>query len=350
MSNCWPGCDGPAIRYISAAPSLEWQHRERHDLVILGSTGSIGRNALGVVDCHPQRFRILALSCARNVDMLARQARRYRPRLLAVLDEESAYDLRSLLPADYRPEILVGPQGYATAASLPEADTVLSAQVGAAGLEGTLAAALAGKVICLANKESLVCGGELVMRAVRERGIDLVPVDSEHSALFQCLAFRRDAAFSRLVLTASGGPFYRFTQAELARVTAADALRHPTWNMGAKITIDSATLLNKGYEVIEAKWLYETEFDKIGAVVRSLSSAIPICAYPSSSRSPIPNAFPAKSRSIFPRSANLPFCLSPRNAFPAFRSPSRRAGRAERSPRCSTRRRRRRCTPFWAGA
>ena len=115
MSNCWPGCEGPAIRYISAAPSLEWQHRERHDLVILGSTGSIGRNALGVVDCHPQRFRILALSCARNVDMLARQARRYRPRLLAVLDEESAYDLRSLLPADYQPEILVGPQGYATA-------------------------------------------------------------------------------------------------------------------------------------------------------------------------------------------------------------------------------------------
>ncbi|WP_297262679.1 1-deoxy-D-xylulose-5-phosphate reductoisomerase [uncultured Desulfovibrio sp.] len=270
MSNCWPGCEGPAIRYISAAPSLEWQHRERHDLVILGSTGSIGRNALGVVDCHPQRFRILALSCARNVDMLARQARRYRPRLLAVLDEESAYDLRSLLPADYQPEILVGPQGYAAAASLPEADTVLSAQVGAAGLEGTLAAALSGKVICLANKESLVLAGELLRQVCARTGASILPVDSEHNAIFQCLA-ARDQEVARLVLTASGGPFRDRSLEELRHVTREQALDHPNWVMGAKISIDSASMMNKALEVVEAFHLYGVPVDRIDVLVHPQS-------------------------------------------------------------------------------
>ena len=270
MSNCWPGRNGPAINYISAAPSPAWQERERHELVILGSTGSIGRNALGVVDSHPQRFHILALSCARNVDMLARQARRYKPRLLAVLDEESAYDLRSLLPPDYQPEILVGPQGYAAAASLPDADTVLSAQVGAAGLEGTLAAALAGKVICLANKESLVLAGELLRQICDRTGASILPVDSEHNAIFQCLAAREQEA-ARLLLTASGGPFRDCDAQALRHVTREQALNHPNWVMGAKISIDSASMMNKALEVVEAFHLYGVPAERIDVLVHPQS-------------------------------------------------------------------------------
>ncbi|HJA78585.1 1-deoxy-D-xylulose-5-phosphate reductoisomerase [uncultured Desulfovibrio sp.] len=270
MSNCWPGRDGPAIHYISAAPSPEWQERERHELVILGSTGSIGRNALDVVDSHPRHFHVLALSCARNVDMLARQARRYKPRLLAVLDEESAYDLRALLPPDYQPEILVGPQGYAAAASLPEADTVLSAQVGAAGLEGTLAAALAGKVICLANKESLVLAGELVRQICERTGAAILPVDSEHNAIFQCLAAQGQEA-ARLLLTASGGPFRDCDAETLRHVTREQALNHPNWVMGAKISIDSASMMNKALEVVEAFHLYGVPAERIDVLVHPQS-------------------------------------------------------------------------------
>ena len=270
MANSWPGREGPAINYISEPPSEGWQQKECHELVILGSTGSIGRNALGVVDSQPRRFRIAGLSCARNVDMLARQAMRYRPRVLAVLDEESAYDLRALLPVDYRPHILVGPDGYAAVASLPEADTVLSAQVGAAGLRGTLAAALSGKVICLANKESLVLAGNLLRQVCARTGAAILPVDSEHNAIFQCLAARgQDVA--RLVLTASGGPFRDFSADQLSGVTREQALNHPNWVMGAKISIDSASMMNKALEVVEAYHLYGVPSERIDVLVHPQS-------------------------------------------------------------------------------
>ena len=231
---------------------------------ILGSTGSIGRQTLDVVD--KLGLRVAALTANRDVDRLEAQCRKYRPKLAAMMDEAAYKELKARL-SDMNITVVLGLEGLITAASLPEADTVVTAVSGMVGLKPTLAAIREKKRIALANKESLVCGGELVLRAVKRYGAQLVPVDSEHSAIFQCLAFRRDAAFDRLVLTASGGPFLHLSQEELRRVTAADALRHPTWNMGAKITVDSATLLNKGYEVIEAHWLYDAPFEKIDAVV-----------------------------------------------------------------------------------
>ena len=255
MSTLWPATDNSPVGYISRPPSKAWQEERPRRLVILGSTGSIGRNALNTVQALPGFFSVQGLACARNVALLAQQANLLRPPYLAVLDNAARDALVALLPDNYRPEILMGSAGYASLAALPEATTVLSAQVGAAGLAGTLAAALAGKVICLANKESLVQAGSLVRDICARTGASILPVDSEHFALFQCLAGRgRDVA--NLVLTASGGPFRGRTAAGLANVTPADALRHPNWQMGAKITIDSATMMNKGLEVIEAYHLY----------------------------------------------------------------------------------------------
>ncbi|MDO5483847.1 MAG: 1-deoxy-D-xylulose-5-phosphate reductoisomerase, partial [Desulfovibrionaceae bacterium] len=226
MATLWPGQHGPAIDYISGPPSADWQQESPRSLVILGSTGSIGRSALAVVAAQPDFFRIMGLACARQVERLAEQALCYRPPCLAVLDEEAARNLRALLPPEYRPRILIGREGYATLASLPEASTVLSAQVGAAGLAGTLAAALAGKVICLANKESLVLAGGLVRDICARTGASILPVDSEHNAIFQCLAGRGQDVDS-LVLTASGGPFRGRDAAELRSVTVEQALKHP---------------------------------------------------------------------------------------------------------------------------
>ena len=215
------------------------------NIALIGCTGSIGRQVCEVVRRNPHRFRFSALVCGKNEKALSALAEEFHP--------ETA---------------LCAAQAEARLSSLFEnADVAFIAAGGFSGLAYTLAAARAGKKIALANKESLVCGGELVMREVEERKIDLVPVDSEHSALFQCLGFRRGAPYKKLVLTASGGPFLHFSEEQMKRVTASDALRHPTWNMGAKITIDSATLLNKGYEVLEAKWLYGAEFGQIEAVV-----------------------------------------------------------------------------------
>ena len=225
-------------------------------IALIGCTGSIGMQVAQVVRSYPERFRLTALACGRGGAAFKALLAEFLPAV--ALCAEGTFDA---------PEKVAKLAAGEEARLFEDCDVAFIAAGGSAGLKYTLLAAEAGKKIALANKESLVCGGELVMRAVRERGIDLVPVDSEHSALFQCLAFRRDAAFSKLVLTASGGPFYRLSREELARVTAADALRHPTWNMGAKITVDSATLLNKGYEVIEAKWLYHADFSQIEAVV-----------------------------------------------------------------------------------
>jgi len=270
MAQLWPGLGGPAINYISDAPDERWRATTPRGLVLLGSTGSIGRNALAVAAAHPQAFRMLGLACARNVRRLAEQALAWRPPHLAVLDAEAATALRALLPADYRPRILIGSEGYAELAALPEASTVLSAQVGAAGLAGTLAAALAGKVICLANKESLVLAGDLVRRVCASTGAVVLPVDSEHNAIFQCLAGRGQEV-ARLILTASGGPFRGWSGESLHDVTPEQALKHPNWSMGAKITIDSATLMNKGLEVIEAFHLYGVPPERIKVLVHPQS-------------------------------------------------------------------------------
>ena len=270
MTTLWPGRGGPQVDYISGPPSAAWCDAWPRRLVLLGSTGSIGGSALAVVERHPDLLRVVGLSCARNVQKLATQAVRWRPGYLAVLDAAAADALRTLLPTDYTPHILIGREGYAALAALPEADAVLSAQVGAAGLSGTLAAALAGKVICLANKESLVLAGDLLRRVCAGSGAVILPVDSEHNAIFQCLAGRGQDV-DRLILTASGGPFRGWTAERLAQVRPEQALKHPNWSMGAKITVDSATLMNKGLEVIEAFHLYGAPVERIDVLVHPQS-------------------------------------------------------------------------------
>ncbi len=240
-------------------------------LAVLGSTGSIGTSTLDVVERNPQRFQVVALAAATSVEKLAAQAARHRPRVLAVKDAAAAESLRRLLPDELARRVTHGPQGYLAATLEGEPDLVLSAMVGAAGLVPTYAAVEAGIDVALANKESLVAGGELVMSRAEASGARIIPVDSEHSALFQALMGNDPAWVKTLWLTASGGPFRDLDRAALARVTAADALRHPTWSMGPKITIDSATLMNKGLEVIEAHWLFRQPFDKIKVMIHPQS-------------------------------------------------------------------------------
>ncbi len=237
----------------------------RRILSILGSSGSIGRQALDVAEVCGHE--VAAITVNRSAPMAEEQARRFRPRLAVAVDEDAAADLRTRL-ADTEVKVLSGWEGLLEAASLPGADTVVTAIVGVAGLEPTLAAIACGKRIALANKETLVCAGELVMARARETGAEIVPVDSEHSAIFQCLQGCRDRGeVRRLILTASGGPFFGWSREELAGVTKAQALKHPNWAMGAKITIDSATLMNKGLEFIEAMRLYAVPPEQIQIVV-----------------------------------------------------------------------------------
>ena len=259
------------MHYISALPSAAWSEACVRRIVLLGSTGSIGQNALKVIARYPERFQVTALAGGRNAALLAEQAARWRPDFLAVRDEAAARELRELLPAGVRPEILIGQEGYVALASLPEADTVLSALAGAAGLRSTLAAASAGKVVCVANKESLVLAGPLIRRECARTGAVILPVDSEHNAVFQAVLSRPALPIKRIVLTASGGPFRGWKRDRLATVTAAQALKHPNWNMGAKITIDSATLMNKGLEVLEAHALYDLPSERIGVIVHPQS-------------------------------------------------------------------------------
>ena len=238
-------------------------------LSILGSTGSIGRQTLDVVRRLP--IRVAALTAGTNVDRMAEQIAEFRPRLVSMATEEAAAALRARL-SGYTPEVLWGEEGLLAAASLAEADTVITAVVGMVGLRPTLAALEQGKRIGLANKETMVCAGELVMQTARAHGAEIIPVDSEHSAIFQCLAGNRNkAAVRRLILTCSGGPFFGKTRAELASVTKADALRHPNWKMGPKITVDCATLMNKGLEVIEAMRLYELPPEQVDVVIHRQS-------------------------------------------------------------------------------
>ena len=240
-------------------------------IAVLGSTGSIGCNALRVVEsfAHEGRFRVVALAAGRNVARLAEQVERHAPDLVAVETEEAAAKLSEELSARglHAPRVLTGEAGLGEVATQADAATVVSATVGAVGLVPTLRALEAGKRVALANKETLVMAGELMTRAARASGAELLPVDSEHNALHQCLRGERREEVRRLILTASGGPFRTKTFGEMAEATVEEAMRHPTWEMGAKITVDSATLMNKGLEVIEAHWLFGFGPDEIEVVV-----------------------------------------------------------------------------------
>ncbi len=238
-------------------------------LTVLGSTGSIGRQSLEVIAALG--LSVEGLTAHKNAKLLEEQARAVHPKLAVLTDEAAAKDLAVRL-ADTSTRVLGGKEALLEAAILPEADTVLTSVVGIAGLEPTLAAIDAGKNIALANKETLVCAGALVTAAAENKGVKLLPVDSEHSAIFQCLQGCRDRGeVERLILTASGGPFYGLEREKIAQMTCREALKHPNWDMGAKITIDSATMMNKGFEVIEAMWLYGLPLERIDVVIHRQS-------------------------------------------------------------------------------
>ncbi|MBQ8664597.1 MAG: 1-deoxy-D-xylulose-5-phosphate reductoisomerase [Mailhella sp.] len=264
------------MKYISRIPgeldALPFPRR----IALMGCTGSIGCSTLRVLEAWRDsgKFVVEVLAAGRNIALLAEQADIWRPPYLAVQEAEGPCGieaLRALLPAGYEPEIMAGPAAYAALAALPSVDMVLSAQVGAAGLRATVAAAAAGKTICLANKESLVLAGSLIRALCARTGAVILPVDSEHFALFEGMVGRRDSEITRLLLTASGGPFRTKDEEFIRNARPEDALRHPNWSMGAKITIDSATLMNKGLEVIEACHLYQMNVEDVLVLVHPQS-------------------------------------------------------------------------------
>ena len=239
-------------------------------IVILGSTGTIGVNALDVIRTFKRRFRVSGLVAGRNLELLARQVAEFAPRIVSVRDRDDVDALRKLI-GRRRVELVHGEEGAVAAATEPTADFVLAAIVGGAGLVPTFAAVQAGKDVGLANKEALVMSGELLVREARKRGVRLLPVDSEHSAVFQCLEGNRRDDVDKIILTASGGPFLRTPLGELRRATIQQALQHPTWKMGPKITIDSATMMNKGLEVIEARWLFGVPGERVEVTIHPQS-------------------------------------------------------------------------------
>jgi 1-deoxy-D-xylulose-5-phosphate reductoisomerase len=238
---------------------------------LLGSTGSIGTQALDVIRAQPGRFQVTALSAQSNAELLIAQAREFRPAAVVIGDETKYPQVREALAVQPETEVLAGAAALTEVAARPDADVVLTAMVGYAGLLPTVAAIRAGKDIALANKETLVVAGQLITGLVQEHGVQLLPVDSEHSAIFQCLVGEERNPIEKIILTASGGPFRGRTREQLAQVTKAQALKHPNWDMGAKITIDSASLMNKGLEVIEAKWLFNLRNEQIEVVVHPQS-------------------------------------------------------------------------------
>jgi len=246
-------------------------------LAILGSTGSIGRQTLQVVESLPERFRAVALAAGGNLEELAGQIARHRPQLVSVSDAAKAAELRERLgpSANGRqdsPEIQHGREGLLSVATHPDAAVVVSAAVGVVGLEATYAAVQAGKRVALSNKEVLVAAGALVMAAAKAKGVELLPVDSEHNAIHQCLRAGRQCEVRRLILTASGGPFLRTPMAQMAQAAPEQALAHPNWRMGRRITVDSATLVNKGFEVIEAHWLFGVDPKRIDVIIHPQST------------------------------------------------------------------------------
>ncbi len=240
-------------------------------LSILGSTGSIGTNALSIVRMFPERFNVVALAAKNNVDRLASQIAEFAPKLAVVYDKSTAQRLKKQIPAKSSTRIEWGEAGYTAAATHEDVDMVLAAMVGAAGLMPTMAAIEAGKDIALANKETLVMAGRIVMGLAAEKGVRIFPVDSEHSAIFQCLSGQRREDLEKIIITASGGPFVHRPFSEFASIRPEDALHHPTWAMGKKISIDSSTLMNKGLEVLEAHHLFGVSIDRIEVVIHPQS-------------------------------------------------------------------------------
>jgi 1-deoxy-D-xylulose-5-phosphate reductoisomerase len=239
-------------------------------LAVLGSTGSIGVTTLSIVERFPEDFQVVALAAGRNLAKLTQQVRRFQPDVVSLASEDDARTLKERLP-DFHGTILCGSEGLMATATHPEADMVMAALVGAVGLPPTLAGIRAGKTIALANKEALVISGELMTREAQQYGVRLLPVDSEHNAIFQALQGHPRERVKRIILTASGGPFRQRPAAELAQVSVEEALQHPTWKMGNKITIDSATLMNKGLEVIEARWLFNLPPEQVSVIVHPQS-------------------------------------------------------------------------------
>jgi 1-deoxy-D-xylulose-5-phosphate reductoisomerase len=248
-------------------------------LALLGSTGSIGRNTLKIVAHFPDQFTIKTLTAKNNVQLLARQIETFSPEMVAVYDASAARELRGLLAPDQTVEIMYGVEGYRAAAAWQGVAMTVGAMVGAAGLEPILSAIEAGKDIAIANKETLVMAGAIVTAAVAKNGVRLLPIDSEHSAIFQCLQGHRRQDLEKILLTASGGPFLQTAAEAFDRITPQEALKHPNWDMGSKITIDSATLMNKGLEVIEARWLFDLDIDEIEVMVHPQSIIHSMVAY-----------------------------------------------------------------------
>ena len=244
---------------------------KKRRVIVLGATGSIGQSAAKVADALPDRVELVGLAAHRNAAGLAAQANRFRPAALCLADESQAAELRSRLAPGYRPTLLFGNDGLVELAAGGDADLVLVAIVGTEGLRPTLAAIEAGRDLAVASKEILVMAGEAVMGAAARKGVRILPVDSEHNAIFQCLEGRDPATVRRLILTASGGPFRQWTAERIAAATPAQALKHPTWDMGRKISIDSATLFNKGLEMIEARWLFDVPMPQVDVVVHPQS-------------------------------------------------------------------------------
>jgi len=239
---------------------------------LLGSTGSIGTQTLDIVAEHPDKFQIVALAAGSNVELLAEQVRKFRPQLVGLRNADKVSELKELLKGlDYTPEIVTGDAGNAAVAEHPDAESVVTGIVGCAGLQPTVAAIKKGKNICLANKETLIAGGPAILPLADKHGIKILPADSEHSALFQCIQGLPEGGLRRIILTASGGAFRDWPAEKLKEVRVQDALKHPNWSMGKKITVDSATLMNKGLEVIEAHYLYGTNYDNIEIVIHPQS-------------------------------------------------------------------------------
>ncbi len=241
------------------------------NIAILGSTGSIGVSTVDVVLQNPSRFTICALAAGKNLKLLKEQIERFKPRIVSVIDRDHAERLRDMIGRPSETKILWGDDGYRAVATCQGVDMVLSAIVGAAGLLPTIDAIEAGKDIALANKETMVMAGSLVVEKAKSKGVNILPVDSEHGAIFQCLVGHNKADVRKIILTASGGPFFRMPKEKMHEVTLEDALKHPNWDMGAKITIDSATMMNKGLEVIEAKWFFDVDIDRIDVLIHPQS-------------------------------------------------------------------------------
>lgn len=241
------------------------------NIAILGSTGSIGVNALKVIQGNPEEYKVIALAAGRNVELLMKQIEEFRPRAVAVLEEKLVSQLKDRFAKKGRPEVFFGTDGFKFLVSMDQVDTVISAMTGAAGLLPTYEAIKAGKHIALANKETMVMAGPLIIAEAEKKGVTVLPIDSEHSAILQSLMGHPREDLRRMILTASGGPFKDFSLEEMSKVTPAQALKHPNWNMGPKISIDSATLMNKGLEAIEAKWFFDLEIDQISILIHPQS-------------------------------------------------------------------------------